>query len=299
MKIEINNIKKFLPDSWNDLTHTELLTIFNLISQHIPTFVFTKDEVPYFLRIEAAKYLLRIDDDFLKKWKDDCAEDGELVFIDELNIVSQTVTSFLFNDKEEVELGLTRNPYTRIGYRSRKRKKYLYGPGDLLSNISLYELGTTFTLFEKYLKDQNDEHLNKLLAVLFRPSKPRTKKNIRSDYNGDRRLPYQGYETTVKWRIPIIKKWPPLVKSLLFFWFSSCRNYIIEGHPNVFKIQPANNLERIGNDYGWGGVLLSLSGGVVNLKAVGDQPWQHGLTYLSFLEDERKLAELRRIRNAR
>jgi len=298
MKVEINNIKRFLPDSWNDLTHTELLTVYQFIVESVPAFVFTKEEIPHFVRIELAKYLLKIDDDFLVKWKNDCEQFGELIFEDELKKVSYAVTNFLFNENEEVELGLTRNPYPRIAYRRNKKKKYLYGAGNSLSNISLYELGTTFTLFERYLKDHDETHLNKLLAVLFRPSKPKTKDNIRSDYNGDRRLPYQDYETTVDRRIPIINKWPAFIKSILFFWFASCRNQIIDGHPNVFK-KEASNLEKIGNDYGWGGILLNLSGGVVNLKVVGSQPYQHGLTYLSFLEDERKIAEYKNKRRAR
>lgn len=297
MKVEINNIKRFLPDSWNELTHTELLTVFQLVVESMPAFVFTKEEVPDFLRIELAKYLLKIDDTFLVKWEADAAIDGEMVFIDEFKKVAYTVTNFIFNENEEVELGLTRNPYPKVAYRRKKKKKYLYGPGDSLSNISLYELGTSFTLFEKYLKDQDDNHLLKLLSVLYRPGKPRTKKNIRSDYNGDRRLPYQGYETTIDRRIPIIKKWPPMVKNLLFFWFASCRNNIIDSYPNVFK-KESSNLEQIGNDYGWGGILLSLSGGVVNLEIVGSQQWQQGLAYLSFLEDERKLAELKKRRGA-
>ena len=41
---------------------------------------------------------------------------------------------------------------------------------------------------------------------------------------------------------------------MILFWFASCRQQIIEQHPNIFT---SEKRDRQGNDYGWGGVLMS------------------------------------------
>lgn len=301
MIVSINERECKVPQSWNELLLTELLTLFQLLNSQAPGFIFAKEELPLFLRIEAGKYLLQIDDAFLHKWKADCLaaypDGGDLIFQQELWETVQSITGFLFTPNNEIQLQLTRNPYPRIGYTKGKKKAYLYGPKDGLSNITIYELGTSFTLFENYLKTKEERFLNKLLAILYRPAKKKSKANKRSAYQGDRRLPYYQHEATVDQRLPLIRKWPPLLKGILLFWFASCRQEIIDGYPNIFKSN-APKLEKIGNDYGWGGILMSLAGGIVNLESVSNQNYQNGLAYLSFLEDERKKAEFRQARAA-
>lgn len=304
MIVTINDRTIPTPDSWNDLSPTEAVTLYQLIAGQEYTFFLEEETISDFLRIEAAKYLLRIDDEFLAAWEADAKaedkEDGDVIFADELKQVAQAVTGFLFIEEgsDQISLGLTKIPYKRLVYRSqvsKNKKRYIYGPADGLENISLYELGITFSLFERYVTSRDENFLNRLLSVLFRPHKPKTAHNTRSNYEGDVRLPHYKHESTVTRRMPVIRRLPPLVKSILLFWFASCRHHIINSYPNLFNAQDEAG-ERQGNDYGWGGVLLSLSGGLIHLREISEQPWQTGFTYLSYLEDQRKLAELRQRR---
>lgn len=297
------------PASWNELSTEQALTVYLLLTGTRESAVLPAAEVEPLQRIEIAKYLLGLDPDTLQAWEHDAIANGEgtteenrLVFAEELDQVCRQATAFLFHAPAEGEedrrpapaLTLTRNPYPTISYRdAHNRQRQWYGPANGLENLTIYELSAAFTYFESYLKDQDPDQALRLLALLWRPGKPATKKLRAQAYGGDRRLPYLDYEATVELRVPHVRRIPPLVRNLLLFWFASCRQTIIGAYPNIFDAdQPDSpHLERVGNDYGWGGLLLSLAGGIVHLRQIADQAWQNAFTYLSFLEDQRKLAE--------
>lgn len=305
--------------SWNDLTLPDVLHVLQLLSARLPGMLFAGEELPEFLRLEIGRHLLGIDTATEQAWLEDCLVNGpgendaenKLIFLDELRQVCHAATAFLYQpppdqapaeDDDDVDqaeapppqlaLTLTRNPYSVIEYQDdRGRRHSLYGPTDELENVTLYELGAAFAYHENYLKSQASADLDRLIALLYRPSKPRSAHNQRSAYEGDRRLPYRKHEATLPARAQLVAHLPDLVKIALLFWFSSCRQAIVDGYQNIFR-QDDPDVERIGNDYGFAGVLLSLAGGIVHLDAVADQPWSNGFTYLSYLEDQRKQAEM-------
>jgi hypothetical protein len=101
-------------------------------------------------------------------------------------------------------------------------------------------------------------------------------------------------------RAPYIKMLPELTKQLLLFWFASCRQKIIGDYPNLFtppEDEPQG--ERVGNDYGWGGIIMALADNVTQIDQIAEKPFHNVFTYLSFLDDRRKTEEMRaRLRSA-
>ena len=98
-----------------------------------------------------------------------------------------------------------------------------------------------------------------------------------------------------KKRTERIKTLPVDTKKLILFWFASCRQQIIASYQNIFRHSSKMEIkgEKVGNDYGWSGMLLSLANGIVHLEQVSKQPFHDGLIYLSYLEDQRLMQEIK------
>ncbi|MCB0597765.1 MAG: hypothetical protein KDD28_27045 [Phaeodactylibacter sp.] len=302
MTIAINQDENLtLPDSWNEMDNRQLLTVYQLLFQDAEPLLSATEVLPY-KRIQVMQALTGWDDNFLAKLKADMVaelgeEEGKHRFSAMLHNASKDVSAPYLETNEEgassVRLSLTRNPYPEFTFKHRGRRRSYYGPADELGNLSIYELCVAFTLFEAYLKNPGDDAADTLIATLWRPPKPSTPDNKARAYQGDRRLPYQGYEAATDGRKNRIRKLPPIVKKVILFYFASSRQQIISGYQNLFS-QDKRQVERVGNDYGWGAMLIQLAGGLANLETIGTQSWQNAFTYLSYLEDQRKLAEMRR-----
>lgn len=299
-KVTINDNTIEVPNNWNHLPLKKQLYCYAILLTDTKHLLSPQEVLPA-KKIMLMQALLDMDDDYLKLWKEDCLivdpEMGETIFNSEVAELSKIADCFFdriepeqIGDPEtfQIKLGLTKNPFPEIE-RKKQKKKY-YGPADELENLTIAELGDTFTFFENFLKTNDEDWANKLIATLYRPAKQKTKANKQSAYGGDIRQPYIGHEAMVKKRKEKVKLLPPPVKQLIIFWFASCRQHIINSYQNIF-VAPEG--EQAGNNYGWGGVIMSLADGLQNIDAVAAQPANTALIYLSYLEDQRKKAELR------
>ncbi len=306
--INIGNMTRELqaPESWNDLDLRTLMLFYHTL--------FTKPGGPYTNTafttvkiISMAQALLKLDSGALAQWEADCLandpEHGDLIFLEELRQVVHLAIGGLFDIEVDDDgkttyapkLNLTCNPWKNFTHTTPTQLKavkphttWLYAPDDGLENVTLYELAFTFTLFEKYLATKDDALANKLIAALYRPSRPETKADRESEWFGDRRMPLRKYEKTLDARAAQVETIPMLTRRIIVFWFASCRQQIIEKYPKVFASAGDNEG---GTNYGWGGVLLAMAGGPVGLEAIADQAYGNGLTWLSMKEDERRAQE--------
>lgn len=305
MKVNINNETISVPESWNGLSFQQAFGIYQIAMKDAGRLL-APDEIMPVKRIQMARYLLRLDEEFMRQWEADCIRsygpDGSKVFAAELDELCK-ITDPLFDITEgengdrqyAIKLEYTRAPFKHLQRANKAgKKKTYYAPADGLSNISLYELGTAFTIFENYLEHNNEELVDRLIATLYRPSKPRTADNKRSGYQGDRRLPLLHHEAMVTKRAKYMQELSKGVKQMILFWFASCRQQIVESHRDIFK----SSADGKRDDFGWGGLILSLSGGLVHVDQVSQQPWQNGLTYIRYQERQRKDMEERMKRSA-
>lgn len=192
-----------------------------------------------------------------------------------------------------LRLALTRCPYRSLNVhtttaraRSKKAKPTtLYGPSDGLENLTIYELAKVFTAYEAYSASPTPAALHELLAILYRPAKPPTTENIASGYGGDIRRSLLGEEATIAPRARMLGALPPVVAQLIMLWVGGCRAAIVQEYQGLFEA-PDNEPPR-GPDFGWGGLLLELAGGVTHVDAVANTPWRTTFIYLSMLAAER------------
>jgi hypothetical protein len=301
LNITINGHEKTAPENWNEAPLEKALAAYALICRddHLQALEGAEVVEGQFLSVAAS--VMGMDRKFLNEWEttsisEHGEEHGPAVYLAELAAVVTAATGFCFEKTEKgvsLRYGLTRCPYPRIEI---QKRLFWYGPSDGLSNITLYELAQAFTAFENYAKTRDKKHAHRLLAILYRPGKPVNDHNTRSGYEGDRRLPLLRHESTIEARVGVVARWPTQVQQLLVFWFASCRAQIIASYPNVFSTGEESNLagERVGNNYGWANVLMSLAGNISSFDATAQTNAGTALVYLSWLEDQRLEAEMKR-----
>jgi len=296
-----------VPESWDDLSLRNLYAAYAILMSDAPAFL-DAQEVPWYKRLSLAQHFLDLSEDEINAWRRDCinaaedAEAGHAVFISELDELLSNFNRFWEADPEQPDawrilLTRTKVPYYVLS--SKEQGAEYYGPDDALDNITLYELGQTFTLFEQYLETRDETLVHQLIATLYRPSKPYTQSNVNSDYEGDRRLPLQRHERTVAHRAAQMATLPPLAKQIILFWFASCRQHIISQYQNLFRSPEDDDTpgERVGNDYAWGGLIMSMANDITQIDGVAAQPYRNAFVYLSFLEDKRKMEEMKMKQN--
>ena len=298
-----------VPVSWDDLPAEKLLAFYDLLFS-TPGDEFTASAFTAVKLLSIMQHLLDVDSAFMGNWeaqriKED-PEHGELGFLHELRQTMHYAIKGLFEIQEHegvttysAKLNLTKNPWPALtgpGKNKRPQKaikgknmqqamRVFYAPADELANLSIYELGMSFSYFEAYLNTNDEAHAHYLLALLYRPSRPITTKERESAWGGDRRQPIRGYEGKVDERVKLVKTLPMLAQRVILFWFAGCRQKIVDSYPKVFKRDSESSR---GVNYGWGGVLLSIAeaGPMGNLNEVSDNHYSNALTYLSMKADE-------------
>lgn len=300
MKIEIKIDKTIRiitpPADWNELTPDQVLTILAVVQGRG---TITQK------RLSILRYLLPLTDDEIQEWEaariEEYGEDWYVVHHSEI-LEMLPATDFLFEkDKSgqyHLRPALTKCPMKKLEGMPAKRKKgkkkvfemqEWYAPHDHLENITAKELAYTFDRYEQYAKTKNEDHLHHLLAILYRPAKPPTEENLAENYHGDIRKPLN--MATVSDRAAVIANLRPEIKNLIFFWFMSCRVQYINQYQNIFKNTPIIG-ERQGNDYGWWGTFRAIAGNLKDINQIADLDAGSVLAELSYLEDQRLLAEM-------
>lgn len=298
------------PESWNDLDARRLFlyysTLFSGFGDEFTAGAFTAVKL-----ISLTQDVLKAPADFLTRWEADCLREdpefGQTVFLEELKQVIGAALAGLFDIETDTETGstsyavrftLTRNPWPSLSHTpngakgSRKKPKttVYYAPKDGLENITLYEMAYTFSLYENYVNSRDEQYADRLIAALYRPSRPQTRDDRESDWHGDRRQPLRRYEGKVEERAALVGTLPVLTRRLIVFWFAGCREAIVKRYPKVFRRAEGGDP---GPGYGWGGLLLQLaeSGTFGALDQTSDQHYSNALTYLSMKEDDRMRIE--------
>lgn len=288
--IRLGKYRGYVPDSWNDLPTAQLLRILAvlLVSGYDPGL--RRADLVTHQRFEILAILLGIELAELQRHLEveisAAEEDEREELMWQWNQVLQLIT-FPFErldpDEEEgvatyrLSLTLTRCPYPQL---KMPNGTNWYAPADGLANISMYEFSHVFTAMDAYTESKDAADLDKLLAIIYRPAKPPTRENLDSDFGGDRRQPLYGHDSLVRQRLRYWKRAPQLVKQLLWFWLSSCRQSIVT-HPALAML-----FERTEggspDPFGWTGTMLHLSSdSVVNLPGVATQNYQPALLQLA------------------
>lgn len=302
------------PESWDDFADLRTFLLFYQTLFSLPGDEYTATAFTAVKLISMTQKVLGMDTASMAIWEAERRktnpELGEAVFLEELRQVVHHVLGGLFTieDGEEAgtkyacKLNRLRNPWPILentkmlpagkGKKLPGKTTNLYAPADGLSNLTAYELGVTFTLFENYLNTNEEQYADQLLGVLYRPTRPLTAHEKETAWGGDRRQKFRGYEAKMPERAALMATLPALTRRVLLFWFASCRQSIVDAYPKVFR-RTGGQGGRAGSNYGWGGVLLSVAevGSLGPLNDVADAPYANVLTLLSMKAEEAEAME--------
>jgi hypothetical protein len=117
----------------------------------------------------------------------------------------------------------------------------LLGPASEFDNLRMAEFRVADLHYRLFQKNPSDEHLNNLIAVLYRPMRTDGKLD-----EGDMREPFN--PNTVANRVQAILRWPKPVKQAILFWYEGCMSYMVGLYDLAFsggqqQAQTTNNIE--------------------------------------------------------
>ncbi len=152
------------------------------------------------------------------RWEQFSADDKEMISINVYQIAE--TLNFLFTQKEiegKIHIGInlswTKNHIPTYGG--------LYGPADLLADISWIEYKDALVAATAYIETEDIDNLHRLAAILYRKKSIWTRK--KKSYDAEE-LPKN---------IRLVQNWPFHVLYGIFLFFLSCEKYIREGTFNV------------------------------------------------------------------
>ena len=184
---------------------------------------------------------------------------------DKLVRISQLMETFIDekNDKgaREFKLKSVRNFIPKI--------LNYYGPGNCFENLTYCEYRTARGYFKSYATDTKEDDLNKMIAVLYRPSKRFwfLQKYFKSS-DGERRIGFKSKSNPIYFqrRTKIISKVPFHIRYAVFIYFSACEDFLKTGKPMVdgieldlSKLYNKDSSDSRKTDIGMVGLLYSLA----------------------------------------
>lgn len=149
----------------------------------------------------------------------------------------------------------------------------LHGPHAGLSNSTFWEYIKAEKYYLNYIKTQDKDWLNKLVATLYRPARKDYDKRIHEDI----RLPLSDHG--IKYHLREVEKTDLETKLAILKWFDSCRNMLAKNFPLVFpkpkeNTRSTNPITMINqgstNGGGWLQLISELAGSMDNYDKIGN-----------------------------
>ncbi len=230
--VQIDNSRRSLPSTWNELTRTQLLYVSRLYSGKLNLVDFRIKALREFLSIKR-KVFKRID-----------PEDA-FVLCETLDFLNSEVT-------------LTRNIIPVIRTRLRK----YYGPSDAMTNCTFGEFTLASSVLDEYTKSGSEAHLDQLVAILYRPKQMFW--FIRKYFTDHQDPRVRFMNRSLKRRVDRLEKVDHCIKYTVFLFFNGVMNSLTGLYPYVYRQKDEAGSE----DNGWASLIISLADGKTDDKSL-------------------------------
>jgi hypothetical protein len=219
-----------IPHSWNELTPDQFIRIASLGIQNLPFAEFRAKALLRLLDLRVMKRKPVMVDDVPHYYLKHGHSRIYLLSVEALDEVAGTI-SFLISEKIVknqkyyfINPKLTRNLIPEVNG--------LVGPADGLVNCIFEEFIRAQTSLEKFHKTGKTEHLDMLIAALYRPRDPEADVSS-ADYKGDIREAFNDY--TIDVRMKAVSKLSPEIKNAILMFYQGCFYMIDKKFPHVFN----------------------------------------------------------------
>jgi len=223
--VQIDHLRRSLPSTWNELTRKQLIYVSRLFSCKLNLFDFRVKALREFLSIKG-KTFKRID-----------PEDAHFL-CETLDFLTK-------------EISLIRNvmPVIRAGLR-----RY-YGPSDAMTNCTFGEFTLASSVLDEYHKTGSEDHLDQLIAILYRPKKMFwfIRKNLTDHQDTRVRI----MNRSLKKRACRMAKIDHCIKYSVLLFFTGILNSLTSLYPYVYRQKD----ETESQDNCWASLIISLADG--------------------------------------
>lgn len=297
MDIRIGTHEFRTKDSWNALDNSEVLVAYAILKQ---------DDVTPVIRLsELTKMLLNVGDPFLHEWQawyeNQDAENGKAMWAEDwTKVVAAVTTPFIDNIeksgkgiKYQISLSFTKCPFPKLSLPTKRGNRTLLACADGLKNMTIGEFARLDNYVQKYERTSEEKHIIECVGMIFREHKEKTRHNVKTNYQGDKRVPLTEGVFTEGHRGHIIAtSMTEGAKKILWFWIVSCREQMVKKWQAVFN--PGSSVKKSVWDaelakFGWAGLFIELAGNSVMTEADVEQlNCEEVFVKLAYLETKRK-----------
>lgn len=234
-----------VPSTWNELSTKQLLQVAGLL--------YLREVDQYRFRIELLRIVLQL------KWHHLMMLGGAYL-----------IELFPFVKFIEEEITLTENKIEDI----KVERWRFFGPIGNFSTLTAEEWTAADEAYIDFKSSNEVEHLDKLVAILYRKRVPGLWPR-HSEWKNDYREPYNEY--AVHWRKLTISKIDPRIKFAILIWYQGCRREWELVFERVFK-----NKAEGPESFGWEETIMKLSGSEFG----SHEQTQHTYMYMLMLKME-------------
>jgi hypothetical protein len=225
IEFHCNKKKYFAPFTWNEMTRRQLISFCRVITHEANRKIQS-------LRI--AQLMTGI------KWK-------LFLKIPVAERKENIEKHFEFFISEKPNLTENKIPKLRFGFHT------YHGPQDVLKKIRAQEFFYVETFFIKYNRTKDENYLNALIAILYRPLKSKADRS-EINYDGDAREKFNPH--WVDGRIKKISRLKMEVKIAIYLYYLSCRSEFETRHPQMFTKEKSDEVSKLG----WKALINEIAG---------------------------------------
>jgi hypothetical protein len=228
-KLEIpqKNIVREFPSEISEMSQSEFILFIDLVLRYLSGTI-SIDEV----KIQLIKKLLNIRYDFRYMLYSEEEREHAQAEIFRLSELCESFFEEITRDGKQVKtfkLSFTKNFIPRICNR-------YYGPQDALQDLNFAEYRMAHSYYTAYIESKNEDDLNHLIAVLYRPRKRFFRlKRLLPSYDGQHRVPLTAKSNPLflEQRAADIADLPMAIRYGIFLFFSGCEEFLAKGSVTV------------------------------------------------------------------
>lgn len=260
LKLHFHKKSFLLPENYNELTGEQLISVNKILLTGEPMEM---------IRLKLLRVLLQMNLYQFFRLSADCKH--RILFEDETEV---SRIDWLFDKNTLTEQLLPK--YERF-----------YGPKKEFDNLRVKEFHVCEIAYYDYLQTGEDEHLDKLIAVLYRPAKDNY--NFKKDPDGDCRIDFNPNE--LAYYMLFVSSWPVEVKAAILCFYDGNREFLRQLYDEVFVSGESSGEEEQTGMYD---VIRNLSGSRYGTFKQVEEMFVHDIMreIISSMADEKRQEEL-------
>lgn len=236
IQLHCNNRTFLLPEQYNELTGDQLIAVKNMMSKPMDATA---------LRLQLLRILLNETEKTFFKWPADWIYNMLYYHQPEVDpFTNEPVSASV--DWLLKEQGLTQQLLPEING--------LYGPKSEFDNLRMKEFHVAELRYMDYMETKEEQPLNDLVAVLYRPAK--IGYDFTMDSDGDARVPFNPNE--LPYWSSVVSRWPMATKIAVLQFYDNCRAWMEELYDAAFSGSGGSNDSQ--EPDGMFGLMRSLAG---------------------------------------